>query len=94
MRVRPLHDRILVKRVEHDEVSQGGIYIPDAAKEKTQRGEVIAVGSGKISDTGTLIPMEVKAGDKILFGKYPGTDIKIDGVEYLFMRQDEVLAVL
>jgi chaperonin GroES len=94
MKVRPLHDRLLVRRIEEKETIKGGIIIPDTAKEKPQEGEVIAVGNGKILDNGTKVPMEVKVGDKILFGKYSGTDIKIDGQEYLILREDEVLAVL
>ena len=94
MNVRPLHDRIIVERIEEEEQSSGGIIIPDTAKEKPQEGEVIAVGNGKVLDNGTKIAMEVKVGDKILFGKYSGQEIKIDGEEYLIMREDEVLAVL
>ena len=91
---RPLHDRLLVKRIEEKETVKGGIIIPDTAKEKPQEGDVIAVGNGKILDNGTKVPLDVKAGDKILFGKYSGTDIKIDGQEYLILREDEVLAVI
>jgi chaperonin GroES len=94
MNIRPLHDRIVVKRVEEDETKVGGLFIPDSAKEKPQKGEVVAVGKGKRGDDGKLIPLDVQAGDKILFGKYSGSDIKIDGVEYLIMREDEVLGVL
>ena len=93
-KVRPLHDRLLVRRIEEEETVKGGIIIPDTAKEKPQEGEVIAVGNGKILDNGTKIELDVKAGDKILFGKYSGTDIKIDGEEYLILREDEVLAVI
>jgi chaperonin GroES len=93
-KVRPLHDRLLVKRIEEKETVKGGIIIPDTAKEKPQEGEVIAVGNGKILDSGTKVPLDVKAGDKILFGKYSGTDIKIDDEEYLILREDEVLAVV
>ena len=93
-KVRPLHDRLLVKRIEEKETVKGGIIIPDTAKEKPQEGEVIAVGNGKTLDNGTKIALDVKAGDKILFGKYSGTDIKIDGEEYLILREDEVLAVI
>jgi chaperonin GroES len=93
-KVRPLHDRLLVKRIEEKETVKGGIIIPDTAKEKPQEGEVIAVGNGKILDNGTKVPLDVKAGDKILFGKYSGTDIKIDDEEYLILREDEVLAVV
>ena len=91
---RPLHDRVVVRRIEADEKTKGGIIIPDTAKEKPQEGEVIAAGNGKILDNGTKIPMDVKAGDKVLFGKYSGTDIKIDGQEYLILREDEVLAIV
>ena len=94
MNIRPLHDRIVVKRLEEDEAKVGGLFIPDSAKEKPQKGEVVAVGKGKRSDDGKLIPLDVQAGDRILFGKYSGSDIKIDGVEYLIMREDEVLGVL
>jgi chaperonin GroES len=93
-KVRPLHDRLLVKRIEEEETVKGGIIIPDTAKEKPQEGEVIAVGNGKTLDNGTKVKLDVKAGDKILFGKYSGTDIKIDGEEYLILREDEVLAVI
>ena len=93
-KVRPLHDRLLVKRIEETETVKGGIIIPDSAKEKPQEGEVIAVGNGKILDNGNKVALDVKAGDKILFGKYSGTDIKIDGEEYLILREDEVLAVI
>ena len=94
MKIRPLHDRILVKRLEEQEVKKGGIIIPDTAKEKPQEGKVVAVGNGKVTDEGKKIPLDVKAGDKILFGKYSGTDIKIDNEEYLILREDEVLAVI
>ncbi len=94
MKVRPLHDRLLVRRIEEKETVKGGIIIPDTAKEKPQEGEVIAVGSGKVLENGTKINPEVKVGDKILFGKYSGTDIKIDGEELLILREDEVLAVI
>jgi chaperonin GroES len=94
MKVRPLHDRLLVRRIEEKETAKGGIIIPDTAKEKPQEGEVLAVGNGKILDNGTKIAPEVKVGNKILFGKYTGTDIKIDGEEVLILREDEVLAVL
>jgi chaperonin GroES len=92
--VRPLHDRLLIRRIEEKETVTGGIIIPDTAKEKPQEGAVIAVGNGKILDNGTKIPLDVKVGDKILFGKYSGTDIKIDGQEYLILREDEVLAIV
>ena len=94
MKVRPLSDRLLVRRVEEKETVKGGIIIPDTAKEKPQEGEVIAVGSGKVLDNGTKVEMDVKVGDKILFGKYSGTDIKVDGEEMLILREDEVLAIL
>ncbi len=94
MKVRPLHDRILVQRLEEGEQMVGGIIIPDTAKEKPQQGKVVAVGNGKVKDDGTRIPLDVKEGDRILFGKYSGQDIKLDGDEYLIMREDEVLAVL
>ena len=94
MNIRPLHDRVLVKRLEQQEQVRGGIIIPDTAKEKPQEGEVMAVGNGKVLESGTKVPMDVKAGDKVLFGKYSGTDIKIDGKEFLILREDEVLAVI
>jgi chaperonin GroES len=94
MNVRPLHDRLIIKRVEEKETVKGGIIIPDTAKEKPQEGKVLAVGNGKILENGTKVPLDVKAGDKILFGKYSGTDIKIDGQEYLILREDEVLAIV
>ena len=93
-KVRPLHDRLLVKRIEETETVKGGIIIPDSAKEKPQEGQVIAVGNGKILDNGSKVALDVKAKDKILFGKYSGTDIKIDGEEYMILREDEVLAVI
>jgi chaperonin GroES len=94
MNIRPLYDRIVVTRVEEQEVMQGGLYIPDTAKEKPQEAEVVAVGKGKRLEDGKIIPLDVKPGDRILFGKYSGSDIKIDGVEYLIMREDEVLGIL
>jgi chaperonin GroES len=94
MKVRPLYDRIVVKRVEQQEQMQGGLYIPDTAKEKPQEGEVVAVGKGKRLEDGKVIPLDVQVGDRILFGKYSGSDIKLDGDEYLIMREDEVLGVL
>jgi chaperonin GroES len=94
MKVRPLNDRILVRRVEETEQRVGGIIIPDTAKEKPQQGKVIAAGTGKIKEDGNRIPLDVKAGDTILFGKYSGQEIKLDGEEYLIMREDEVLAVI
>ena len=90
----PLHDRILVKRVEEAESVRGGIIIPDSAKEKPQEGEVIAVGKGKSNDEGKVFPLDVKAGDRILFGKYSGTEIKLDGEEFIIMREEEVLGIL
>ena len=90
----PLHDRILVRRVEEAETTRGGIIIPDSAKDKPQEGEVIAVGKGKSNDEGKVRPLDVKAGDRILFGKYAGTEIKIDGEELLIMREEEVLGIL
>jgi len=94
MNVRPLHDRLIVQRIEEGEQKVGGIIIPDSAKEKPQQGKVIAAGNGKSKDDGKRIPLDVKAGDTILFGKYSGQEIKIDGEEYLIMREDEVLAVI
>ncbi|HSW39100.1 MAG TPA: co-chaperone GroES [Acidobacteriota bacterium] len=94
MKVRPLHDRVLVKRIEEKEVVKGGIIIPDTAKEKPMEGEVVAAGPGKIMDDGKRASMDVKAGDRVLFGKYSGTEIKIDDQEYLIMREDEILAVI
>jgi chaperonin GroES len=94
MHLRPLYDRIVVRRIEQKEQLQGGIIIPDSAKEKPQEGEVVAFGKGKRLDDGSLVPLDVKAGDRILFGKYSGSDIKMDGQEYLIMREDEVLGVL
>ncbi len=90
----PLHDRILLRRVEEGESIRGGIIIPDTAKEKPQEGEVIAVGKGKSNDEGKTFPLDVKAGDRVLFGKYSGTEIKIDGEEFLIMREEEVLGIL
>ena len=94
MNVRPLHDRIIVRRLEEGEQKVGGIIIPDTAKEKPQQGKVIAAGTGKVKDDGTRQLPDVKAGDRILFGKYSGQEIKLDGEEYLIMREDEVLAVI
>lgn len=94
MTVRPLHDRILIKRIEEKETIKGGIIIPDSAKEKPQEGEVIAVGNGKKTDEGKVIALDVKAGDRILFGKYSGTEIKIEDQDFLILREDEVLGVL
>jgi chaperonin GroES len=89
-----LQDRIIVKRLEEENVTAGGIYIPDTAKEKPQRGEIVAVGKGKVTEDGKVLPMDVKAGDKVLFGKYAGTEIKIDGQDYLIMREDDILGVI
>ena len=94
MKVRPLYDRILIKRVEEEQKTAGGLFIPDTAKEKPQQGLVVAVGNGKVQEDGTLRKLEVKAGDKILFSKYSGNDIKIEGTEHLILREDDVLAVL
>lgn len=94
MKIRPLHDRILIKRVEEQEVRKGGIIIPDTAKEKPQEGKVIAVGNGKVNEDGKRIPLDVKAGDKILFGKYSGNEVKIDEEEYVIMKEEDVLAIL
>ena len=94
MKVRPLHDRIIVRRIEEGEQQIGGIIIPDSAKEKPQQGKVIAVGLGKVKDDGARQPLDVKGGDTILFGKYSGQEIKIEGKDYLIMREDEVLAIL
>lgn len=95
MKVRPLHDRILVKRLdEQKEVKKGNIIIPDTAKEKPQEGEVVAVGNGKILEDGTKVDLEVKAGDRVLFGKYAGTEVKIDEQDYLIMREDDILAIV
>ncbi len=94
MNIRPLYDRIVVKRIEEQEQKVGGLYIPDSAKEKPQEGEVVAVGKGKRLEDGKVIPLDVQVGDRILFGKYSGSDIKLDGEEYLIMREDEVLGIL
>jgi chaperonin GroES len=94
MKVKPLQDRLVVKRIEEEEKTKGGIIIPDAAKEKPQEGRVIAVGDGKVLENGQKSPLSVKVGDKILFGKYSGTEIKIDGDEHLILREDDVLAVI
>jgi chaperonin GroES len=94
MKVRPLHDRLVVRRSEEKETARGGIIIPDTAKEKPVEGEVLAVGNGKVLENGTKLALDVKVGDKILFGKYSGTDIKVDGEDVLILREDEVLAVL
>ena len=94
MNLRPLQDRILVKRIEEETKTAGGILIPDTAKEKPQRGEVVAVGKGKKTEDGKVVPLDVKVGDKVLFGKYAGTEIKIEGQEYLIMREDDILGVI
>ncbi len=94
MSLRPLSDRILVERVEEDEKTKGGIIIPDTAKEKPAEGKVVATGNGRMGDDGKLLAMDVKVGDRVLFSKYGGTDVKIDGIDYLIMRQDDVLGVI
>jgi chaperonin GroES len=94
MKFRPLHDRVVVKRIEAEEKTAGGIIIPDTAKEKPQQGEVVAVGPGGRDEAGKLIPIDVKAGDRILFGKWSGTEVKIDGVEYLIMKESDIMGVL
>ena len=94
MEIRPLYDRIVVKRIEDKENMQGGLYIPDSAKEKPQEGEVVATGKGKRLEDGKLVPLDVQVGDRILFGKYSGTEIKLDGEEFLIMREEEVLGIL
>jgi chaperonin GroES len=94
MKVRPLHERLIVKRVEEEERTKGGIIIPDTAKEKPVEGKVIAVGDGRIKDDGAKIPMEVKKGDRILFARYAGAEVKIDGEEHLIMKEDDVLAII
>lgn len=94
MKIRPLHDRVIIKRLEEERTSPGGIVIPDTATEKPIRGEVIAVGNGKILENGEVRPMDLKVNDKVLFGKYSGTEVKIDGQEYLVMREEDVMAVL
>ena len=94
MKLRPLHDRVIVKRLEEEEKTVGGIIIPDTAKEKPQQGRVIAVGKGKTLENGRVVPPTVKEGDRVLFGKYAGTDIKIEGDEHLIMREDDILAII
>ena len=94
MKFRPLHDRIIVKRLEGEEKTKGGIIIPDTAKEKSQEGEVISVGSGKTLENGTVVPLEVKKGDRILFGKYSGAEIKLQDKDYLILREDEIVGIL
>ncbi|MBM4324684.1 MAG: co-chaperone GroES [Deltaproteobacteria bacterium] len=94
MKIRPLQDRVIVKRLEEEEKTKGGIIIPDSAKEKPQEGKVIAVGKGKVTDEGKVIPLDVKVGDRILFGKYSGTEVKIDGEEHLIMREEDILGII
>jgi chaperonin GroES len=94
MKIRPLQDRVIVKRLEEEEKTKGGIIIPDTAKEKPQEGKVIAVGKGKVTEDGKVIPLDVKVGDKILFGKYAGTEIKVEGEEHLIMREEDILGVI
>jgi chaperonin GroES len=94
MTVRPLHDRLIVQRIDEGEQNVGGIIIPDTAKEKSQEGEVVAVGTGKTLENGSITPLEVKAGDRILFGKYSGTEIKLEGQDYLILREDEIIGIL
>jgi len=92
--VRPLHDRILVRRMAEEEKTAGGLFIPDTAKEKPSKGEIIATGKGRVTEDGKILPLEVKAGDKVLFGKYSGTELKIDGHEYLMMREEDILGIV
>jgi chaperonin GroES len=94
MKMRPLHDRILVKRIEEEETTKGGIIIPDTAKEKPQEGKVIAAGNGKVSEDGKVTPLDVKKGDRVLFSKYAGTEVNIDGEEHLIVREDDVLGIV
>ncbi|UCC66817.1 MAG: co-chaperone GroES [Deltaproteobacteria bacterium] len=94
MKITPLQDRVLVKRLEEEETSKGGIIIPDTAKEKPMEGRVVAVGKGRVKEDGTVVPLDVKAGDKVLFSKYAGTEINIDGEEHLIMREDDILGVI
>jgi len=94
MKIRPLQDRVIVKRLEEEEKTKGGIIIPDTAKEKPQEGKVIAVGKGKLTDEGKVIPLDVKVGDRILFGKYSGTEVKIEGEEHLIMREEDILGII
>ena len=94
MKIRPLNDRVLVIRQEEDQKSAGGIIIPDTAKEKPQRGKVVSTGPGKVAEDGKRTPLEVKSGDRVLFSKYAGTEIKIDGVEHVFMREDDILSII
>jgi chaperonin GroES len=92
--VRPLHDRILVRRTAEEEKTAGGLFIPDTAKEKPQRGEIVACGKGRVTEDGKVLPLEVKAGDKVLFGKYSGTELKLDGQEYLMMKEEDILGIV
>jgi chaperonin GroES len=94
MKLRPLQDRILVKRIEEEEKTAGGIYIPDTAKEKPQMGQIVSVGNGKKTEDGKVIPVDLKAGDRVLFGKYSGTEVKVEGNDYLIMREDDILGVI
>jgi len=94
MNLRPLQDRIIVKRVEEETKTAGGLFIPETAKEKPQRGQIVAVGNGKKTEDGKVLPLDVKVGDMVLFGKYAGTDVKVDGDDYLMMREDDILAVI
>ena len=94
MGVRPLHDRILVRRMEEEEKTAGGLFIPDTAKEKPQKGQVVAAGNGRLTDDGKKIPMDVKVGDRVLFSKYAGTELKIEGTDYLMMREDDILGII
>ena len=94
MKIRPLHDRVVIKRMEEERTSAGGIVIPDSATEKPIRGEIVAAGNGKVNETGDVRPLDVKVGDKVLFGKYSGTEIKVDGDELLVMREDDIMAVI
>ena len=92
--VRPLHDRILVRRTQEEEKTAGGLFIPDTAKEKPQKGEIVAAGKGRVTEDGKILPLEVKIGDKVLFGKYAGTELKLDGQEYLMMREEDILGII
>ena len=94
LKIRPLHDRIIVRRLEEEQKTKGGIIIPDTAKEKPQEGQILAVGNGKILEDGKVLPLDVKVGDKVLFSKYSGTEIKIDGEEYLIMKEDDIQAIV
>ncbi|WP_041576151.1 co-chaperone GroES [Pseudobdellovibrio exovorus] len=94
MGVRPLHDRILVRRMAEEEKTAGGLFIPDSAKEKPQRGEIVAAGNGRVTEDGKVLPLEVKAGDKVLFSKYAGTEIKLSGEEFLMMREEDILGII